>query len=410
MSLTLDSGERQGLAGESGCGKTTLLRAIVGLLPASARIGGTFQLQGPVAYIPQEGLNSLSPFLTVGRQVLDVTRSTEECARLLAQVRLAGERFYRAYPHQLSGGERQRVLLALALAMKPRLIVADEPTANLDSDSESVVLAVLDFYLRATGAAILIASHRERVFQKLGCTVLRMTPAHQEAPLAPLQPGVKRPPLLSIRGLTKVYTERDWRMRTRPVLRALDRVSVEIGAGEWLAITGPSGAGKSTLARCIAGREQGDSGSLEWHVSTPAADRVQLVQQEPSESLNPQFSLGQALLEAGAGDNPELLAGIGLPPVWWSRKVSALSEGQRARLAILRTAARLKRGPATPALLILDESLSGLDPATRASILAFLRALCEQQRLSLLLITHDLEVARQAGARILHISGGRIAA
>ena len=167
VSISLGSGDRLGLAGESGSGKTTLLRAVAGLLPSSAHVTGSIRAEDRVGYIPQEGLVSLSPFLPAAEQVTEFTRSKEETARLFERVGLGGKRFLDAYPHQLSGGERQRVLTIQALAIRPSVILADEPTANLDPQSEAAVLSLLDEYARETGAAILIASHRERVFEKL---------------------------------------------------------------------------------------------------------------------------------------------------------------------------------------------------------------------------------------------------
>ena len=400
----MPAGGRVGVAGESGSGKTTLLRALAGLL-SDAQIEGSYAVEGRVGYIPQEGLNSLSPFLTAGAQVAELTHSRDSraaAARLLARAGLGDQRFYDAYPHQLSGGERQRVLVAQALAVRPAIILADEPTANLDPANEAIVLGMLDEYARETGAALLIASHREGVFQTLGCRVHRLTPAGAAA--APLAPGRPGAPLVTVRNLTKTYVTRDWLLRTRPSEHALDAVSIEISTGEFVAIAGPSGAGKSTLARCLAGRESIDAGSIKWHVALPQHRKVQLVQQEPSDSLNPRLTIAQALEEAGLGDRAELLPRVGLPTDWMSRKASELSEGQRARVAILRCAERLRGG-----LLILDESLAGLDQATRSQILSYLASARDEQGLAVLFVTHDPAVIAETGARAVRLEAGRVA-
>jgi len=407
VSIALENGERLGIAGESGCGKTTLLKAVAGLLPAAATVGGSRTIRGRIGYIPQQALASFSPFLTVGEQITELTGSARRTADLLALVGLDSPRFLQAYPHQLSGGERQRVLMVQAFALHPSLIVADEPTANLDPDREAALLELLDRHSLETGAAILVASHREHVFRKLGCRMLRMTP--DDSPAAPFAPrdNVPRQPLLEVRRLTKTFHRRDWLTRTRPVVRALDDVSIEIGAGECVVLYGPSGAGKSTLARCIAGRERWDSGSIDWPTGAgaPGPRRVQLVQQEPSESLNPRISVGDALQEACSEADREWLPKVRLPREWIGRRTGELSEGQRARIAILRAAAPLQNG-----LLILDESLAGLDPTNRGHILFFLRALQQERNLSLLLVTHDLEVAAALNARVVHVAAGRIVA
>jgi ABC-type glutathione transport system ATPase component len=414
VSIALEPGERVGIAGESGCGKTTLLKAAVGLLPPTATATGTRTIRGRAGYIPQRALASLSPFLTVGEQITELTRSTGRTAELLALVGLDSPRFHQAYPHQLSGGERQRVLAVQALALDPNVIVADEPTANLDPEREAALLELLDRHAAETGAAVLVASHRELVFKRLGCRVFRMTPEGGSGGIRADQ-GVRptgtptgtptglptgtrtdteAAPLVKVRRLTKTYCRRDWLTRRRPVVRALHDFSLRIGAGECVVLCGPSGAGKSTLARCLAGRETWDSGAIEW----PSGQRVQLVQQEPSESLNPRRSIRDALREACGAADADWLPRIRLPRAWIARRAGELSEGQRARIAILRAAAALQQG-----LLILDESLAGLDPATRGHILSFLCAMQTERNLSLLVVTHDLEVAAEMKGRVVRL-------
>jgi peptide/nickel transport system ATP-binding protein len=405
--MALEAGDRIGLAGESGCGKSTLLKAITNLFPRSAVVRGEFHVAGRAGYIPQQGLASLSPYLTVAVQVADLAGGNSRARDVLALVGLGEPRILNAYPHQLSGGERQRVLAAQVLAMRPQVIVADEPTANLDRETEAAVLGAFDQYLRDSGAAILIASHRERVFHLLNCRVHHMTPPVPAESLPPQPSASVERPLLSVRGLMKTYSRRDWLTRHKRVLRALDDVSLDMHCGATLAVTGPSGAGKSTLARCVAERERTDEGRIEWHSSTtrPHPDRVQLVQQEPSESLNPRFTIRDALLEACPKAEPEWLPQMRLSASWIDRRIVHLSEGQRARIAILRSALRLENG-----LLILDESLAGLDSATRRHIIDFLRRQQRERNLGILLITHDLEAAAEMGARVVRLANGRIAA
>ncbi len=375
------AGECVGLSGNSGSGKTTLLRTLAGLSPEGGVIEGGCEVKGRVGYVPQEGLNSLSPFLSVGRQVEDLAGSRAAAESLLQRVGLSGARFYDAYPHRLSGGERQRVLIAQALALGPDLIAADEPTANLDPEIEAQILDLLASFVEETGAALLIASHRERVFSRLGCQMVYLTPPAQASARAGGE-FVRERVAVRVRNLSKQYA--------KPGIRVLEDVSFDIYEGEFVAIVGASGAGKSTLARCL-----GDSLRL--------AGGVRLVRQEPSESLNPRTTIRRAIAEA-CGKRPVLLGSIGLPEGWLDRRIESLSEGQRARVALLRSAESLGEG----GLLILDESLAGLDAGAREAVMQYLDVLRRERGLAVLAITHDRDWVTERGARVLRLVQGRV--
>ena len=175
LSIEVGRGDVTGLSGESGCGKSTLLKCMADMLPPSASWTGQRELFGSVGYIPQEVTPSLSPYIRVLEQVARLAHSSSDATSILASVGLQDLRLLRSYPHQLSGGERQRVLVAQALAMKPDLILADEPTANLDSATEGLVLDLLHRYVRENRAGLLIVSHRERAFRRLNCRAIQMT-------------------------------------------------------------------------------------------------------------------------------------------------------------------------------------------------------------------------------------------
>lgn len=399
IDLEVKRGEVVVLAGESGSGKTTLLRAIAGLLPPDAEVRGNVAAS-QLAYIPQESLVSLSPFLRVRDHFTGLARVSETSA-LLEKTGLPVGRIADCYPHQLSGGERQRVLAALALACKPRVILADEPTAHLDPANAARVIEILAEESRTNGCAVLVATHREELLEQRGCRVLRLTPAL--APSAKVrEPGAYgREWLFRIRGLRKTYYGRNWLLRRRPIKEALRGIDIQFSRGETVALCGDSGAGKSTLARILAGWEKADSGEVEWSGST--RPRVQIVPQSPSDSLNPNFTVADALREAKLAPAAELLEQVGLPGDWITRPILALSEGQRARLAIVRATEYAGNG-----LLILDESLAGLDRGTRHRVLSYLFMKQAEVGLSVLAITHDTRLTQDLGGRVLRMDAGMI--
>ncbi len=409
LSLEVAAGSRAGVAGESGSGKTTLLKAVAGLLDSrDARVSGRCDSAGRIGYIPQEATHSLSPYLRVIDQVAELAKSRKQASAMLQSAGLDRRR-QESYPHQLSGGERQRVLIQQALAMNPSVILADEPTANLDEATEAAMLDQIDDYLQRSRATLLVASHQESVFGRLGCRVHRLTPAPESTwSKAPPPASPDSADLLQIDQVTKSYFPRDFFLRRRPGIRALAGVSLKIRAGETIALVGPSGCGKSTLSRCLARRTRWDSGGIQYRGtdlrSLPALHGcVQLVQQEPSESLNPRMTVRQALDEASTKRDPALLDRLMLPGAWAGRKVSELSEGQRARIAIARCITALDGG-----LLILDESLSGLDPVTTRAVAGYIQDVQRETGMACLLTTHRFELAQAVAHRIVRMQEGRV--
>ena len=408
-SLEVRAGERVGVAGESGSGKTTLLKTVAGLLDSGASVAGKREVLGRVGYIPQEATHSLSPYLRVIDQVAELAKSRDKASAMLAAAGLDRRR-RESYPHQLSGGERQRVLIQQALAMDPSLVVADEPTANLDEATEAAMLDEIDAYLRTSGAALLIASHQESVFERLRCRMYRLTAAPEtmtSPPPSPMRPETAE--MIRIDNLSKSYVPRDFFLRRGTAVRALADVSMNIREGETIALVGPSGSGKSTLASCLARRARWDSGGIRYRGRELRSVEnfqqcVQLVQQEPSESLNPRLTVRQALREAAEPD-PEILDRMSLPGDWFDRKIEELSEGQRARIAIARCVSALDGG-----LLILDESLSGLDPVTTRAVAGYLQQVQTDTGMACLLTTHRLELARSMAARIVEMRDGQVRA
>lgn len=175
--ISFDVGENEivGLVGESGSGKTVTALAIMKLLPKSALMSGDIALEGRAAMVFQEPFTSLNPVLRAGRQIDEVTHSREETLKLLEKVRMKDPgRIYRSYPHQLSGGERQRVIIAIALALRPRLLIADEPTTALDVTIQAEILDLLLELKREFGMSILFITHDFRIVKKLAARVLMM--------------------------------------------------------------------------------------------------------------------------------------------------------------------------------------------------------------------------------------------
>ena len=482
VDFTVPSGQTLALVGESGSGKSTTAAAILGLLPPGGRItSGRILFDGlditaadprrmrairgaGIGYVPQDPATNLNPVWKTGFQVRealrahDVDNSRRRSVQLLAQAGLtdAGAQANR-YPHQLSGGMCQRVLIAIALAGRPRLLIADEPTSALDVTVQRQILDHLQRLAGELGTAMLLITHdlalaaeraqqvvvmRDGLVVESGAahTVLR-DPHHEytrrlvaAVPLiAPLgvPAAVPEPAaaadVITVAGLTKTYRQSTYRQSKAPWRRAefcaVDDVSFRLRRGTTLAIAGESGSGKSTLARMVLGLLRPTSGTVMFDGQDVATldkekafafrRRVQPVFQNPYRSLDPTYSVFRAIEEPlrihRIGDRrqrrrsvSELAEQVALPSKVLDRLPRELSGGQCQRVAIARALAL------RPEVVVCDEAVSALDVVVQAQILALLSDLQTRLGLSYLFISHDLGVVRQIADEVLVMRAGQL--
>jgi peptide/nickel transport system ATP-binding protein len=481
LDLQIAPGETVALVGESGSGKTTAANAIIGLLPGGGQItAGRIRVLGEdvthvperrrrairgsvIGLIPQDPMVALNPTRRVGATVAEAVRKrgVRDKRQLSADVIEALEQAgldngvlrARQYPHELSGGMRQRVLIAIALAGHPRLLIADEPTSALDVTVQRRILDHLEGLVRESGISLLMITHdlgvaadrADRVLVLSGGRIVEqghpddilVRPRHEYTrKLIAAVPGLSattatlpRPPkdaaATEILRLDKV--SKDFVLPRAPgaqrTVRAVSDASLTVGAGQTVAIVGESGAGKTTLLRIALGLESPTEGKVffegtqisgrSWRELRPIRRRFQLVHQNPFASLDPRYTLRQTITEPmvsfGIGDRAsrlararELMEQVALSPALLSRRPAELSGGQRQRVAIARALA-LK-----PDLLLLDEPVSALDVSVQAQILDLLAELQRELGLSYLLIAHNLAVVAQLSHWVAVMKGGVI--
>ncbi|RKN08348.1 dipeptide ABC transporter ATP-binding protein [Streptomyces radicis] len=477
-SLTVPAGETVALVGESGSGKSTVGLAVLGLLPEGAEpVTGSIALGGrelvglpdrelrgvrgrEIGFVPQDPKASLNPVQRVGAQVAEGLRihrlvdSRAEAARraeeLLADAGLPEPaRVAQRFPHELSGGMCQRVLIAIALAGQPRLLVADEPTSALDVTVQRRILDHLAEVTRDAGTGLLLITHDLAVAAERAERIAVMSagrvveegpsarvigaPAHaytrelvaaapsMAAPAAPAAAVRAEGPetLLAVEDLRKVFQVR-LPNGGRERVAAVDGVSFTLERGGSLGIVGESGSGKSTTAQLLLRLDRPDSGrvvldGVDLATVRPARLRrlrrdIQPVFQDAYGSLDPTFTVEEAIAEPlaafGVGGRAErvaeLLDLVRLPSTTRGRRPTELSGGQRQRVCIARALAL------TPRLLVLDEPVSALDVSVQAGILALLARLREELGLSYVFISHDLAVVRQVCDRVVVMRRGKV--
>ncbi|MFC4351737.1 ABC transporter ATP-binding protein [Fodinicurvata halophila] len=476
ISLKIRAGETACLVGESGSGKSVTSLAVMGLLPKGALqvTGGEISLQdrellglsnnelrhlraSSMAMIFQEPMTALNPVMKVGDQIEEVLKihanmsASERKARVLdimEQVHLPDvRRIHGSYPHQLSGGQRQRIMIAMALVLKPQLLIADEPTTALDVTTQEQILSLISELQEVQGTAVLFVTHDMGVVAEIADTVHVMKEGQivEQAPVEQLLrqprndytrkllqavpsliPRKIRPPksddqVLQVRDMTKIYGGGGFFIQREGTLAAED-VSFSIARGRTLGIVGESGSGKSTVARCVMRLIDPTEGEVRvggQEIATlnrrqlrPHRRHIQIVFQDPFRSLNPRWKVGRSLVEGPlnygtsreeamkqAGDLMEL---VGLPRDVLDRYPHQFSGGQRQRIAIARAVAM------KPDVLVADEAVSALDVSIQAQVLELLGDIQDKLGVAILFITHDLRVAAQICDDIVVMQDGRI--
>jgi peptide/nickel transport system ATP-binding protein len=476
VSLDLRPGKIVCVVGESGSGKSMCAHALMGLLPDTVDVtSGEIQFEGRdllkldddgwrdlrgrrLAMIFQEPMTALNPLMRIGDQMAEMFEAhglltpRERRAKALSLAREVGlpdpERIVRAYPHQLSGGQRQRAMIAMALALEPAVLVADEPTTALDVTTQAQILKLIRNLQRNRNMAVMFITHDFGVVADIAdqVVVLRHGQVVEEGPAAtvfnnpqhdytkallaavPTMDPPARAPLdgqakaVEVIGLDKTYvTSGGWFREDRRVDAARE-VNFTILKGETLGLVGESGSGKSSVARLVMRLIEADRGtvrigetdltSLSGRALRAERHRIQMIFQDPFASLNPRRKIGHIIADGpiAAGTDPkvafdrarDLLKMVGLDAGALDRYPHEFSGGQRQRVGIARALAL------EPEIIVADEAVSALDVSVQAQVLKLLEDLKARLGLSMLFITHDLRVAAQICDRIAVMQRGAI--
>ncbi|WP_161539844.1 ABC transporter ATP-binding protein [Glaciimonas sp. PCH181] len=477
INLTVNTGEIVGWVGESGSGKSVTAMSVLQLLGRGGVItSGSIKLNGrelvglpekqlralrgaEVSMIFQDATTALNPCVTVGKQIADVIKAhqpmskphiAKEVNALLEKVGISAARCVKLYPHELSGGMRQRVMIAMAIACKPQLILADEPTTALDVTVQAQIVTLLRNLVKDSGISLVFITHNLDLMAELcdraivmrhghileegGVEDIVLRPKHEYTQIlfrsVPRLTASDKPPevvaapepilpfLLDFQGVTKSYPvarSAVARIFDRRRSTALNQISLSICEGEAVGIVGESGSGKSTMARMVTklfdptigkilfrGQNIADMRGQQLHTFR---NEVQMVFQSTYASLNPRKTIATTLLESiGDGDMTleELLRLVQLPVTMGRRYPHQLSGGQRQRVCIARAIAR------KPRLLVADEPTSALDVSVQAEIIELLRNLRAKTGVTLVVISHDLAMVNQLCDRVVVMSRGSI--
>ena len=479
LSIDLAPGETLCIVGESGSGKSLTARALMGLLPAPhVKVSqGMIDFCGEdltkvserrlreirgseISMVFQEPMTALNPVMTIGSQIDEIFRfhanmssqqRRQSAIELLANVQLPDpKQIVSAYPHEISGGQRQRAMIAMALALEPKILIADEPTTALDVTTQAQILKLISDMQAVHKTGVLFITHDFGVVADIADRVAVMQYGqivetgsvdkvlnHPEHPytqaliasVPSLTPRAARARsddvVLETQELHKTFGGGKSFFGLGPpnrIVHAVNDVTVELRRGETLGIVGESGSGKSTLARCMIRLLDSDSGKimidgvnlrpLNRAEMRPWRAKIQMVFQDPFASLNPRFKVGQIIAQGPIVQGSsraeaeararELLGIVGLDERAFNRYPHEFSGGQRQRIGIARALAL------NPEILVADEPVSALDVSIQAQILKLLDEIRERMNLSMLFITHDLRVAAQVCDRLAVMRYGEI--
>ncbi|APH72589.1 ABC transporter ATP-binding protein [Aquibium oceanicum] len=480
VDLSIGAGETMGLVGESGSGKSMTALTIMKLLPSAARATGRVTFDGidilaapeaamcrlrgdDIGMVFQEPMTALNPVKTIGEQVAEgirwhtgASRADAEASarRMLDRVGLPEAKFpLSRYPHQLSGGQRQRVVIAIACALKPKLLIADEPTTALDVVLQAQILDLLRDLVDEIRMGLLLISHDLAVVTDMAdrITILRHGDVMEEGETArtlseqvhpytrqlaeasmhvPARPNrhaasAAGENLLEVDRVVRDYPGRRRSLFDRPApFRAVDGVSFSMKPGQSVALVGRSGCGKSTLARMILALDRPTAGEIRFLGETltgrgeaelkPARRNMQVVFQDPYGSFDPRHKVERLVSEPlhvldrqpSTAERRDMVAAalheVGLRPEDMDKYPHEFSGGQRQRISIAR--AIITR----PKLVVADEPVSALDVSIRAQILDLFADLNQRLGVAYLFITHDLTVARAITDEVMVMHDGRI--
>jgi len=483
VSFSIEAGETLGLVGESGSGKSVTAKSIVQLLSPNAEIGSgsAIYFNGEnlleknqkdmqdvrgkeISMIFQDPMTSLNPTMSLGKQISETIKFHEKVSskeaehrakEIMREVGITDVDFrYKQYANEFSGGMRQRMMIAIALACNPKLIIADEPTTALDVTIQAQILNLLKKIQKDYGMSILLITHDFGVVANMCDRVVVMKdgdmvergdtntvfkdPQHSytQRLLAAIPSLQKEKSMDSIRRVEKIVTgktekliEVDQLYKEFPInrydkVKPVNRLTFDIYKGETLGLVGESGSGKSTTGRTILRLHQADGGNANFagfsinHLNKKELKiirkNMQVVFQDPYASLNPRMKvidiIGEALDIHKLAKNKkerrerviELLELVGLPAEFSERYPHEFSGGQRQRIGIARALA------VDPEFIVLDEPLSALDASIQAQVMDLLDELKEKLNLTYLFIAHDLATVKQLSDRIAVMHQGRI--